>query len=149
MHGIEGKPIPVYGDGQNIRDWLFVADHCEAVCVVLAKGRVGETYNIGGRNEKRNIEIVQTICSILDELRPNDPVVPHDKLITFVQDRPGHDRRYAIDAGKIERELSWQPLERFESGIRKTIEWYLANAEWTRGVVTGRYRRWMALQYSL
>ena len=149
LHGVEGKPIPVYGDGQNIRDWLFVADHCEAVRVVLAEERVGETYNIGGRNKKRNIEIVRTICSILDELRPNNPVVPHDKLITFVQDRPGHDRRYAIDASKIERELSWRPLETVESGIRKTIEWNLANPEWTRGVVTGSYRRWMALQYSL
>ena len=118
----------------------------EAIRLVLAKGGVGETYNIGGRNEKQNIEIVRTICSIFDEY---DPVVPHHKLITFVQDRPGHDRRYAIDASKIERELSWQPLETFESGIRKTIEWYLANAEWTRGVVTGSYRRWMALQYSL
>jgi dTDP-glucose 4,6-dehydratase len=144
-----GKPIPVYGDGQNVRDWLFVADHCEAVRTVLARGKAGETYNIGGRNEKQNLEIVNTICSILDELRPRDPVVPHNKLITFVPDRPGHDRRYAIDARKIERDLGWTPRETFESGICKTVEWYLANEAWIQEVTSSSYRQWMATQYSM
>ncbi len=143
-----GKPIPVYGDGKNVRDWLYVEDHCDAIETVLAQGRLGETYNIGGKNEKQNLEIVHTICSILDELQPNDPVVPHNKLISFVTDRPGHDRRYAIDARKIERELGWKPRETFESGIRKTVEWYLAHDEWTREVTSGNYRQWMATQYS-
>jgi len=143
-----GKPIPVYGDGKNVRDWLYVEDHCDAIQTVLAKGRPGETYNIGGKNEKQNLEIVHTICAILDELQPNDPVVPHSKLISFVTDRPGHDRRYAIDARKIERELGWKPQETFESGIRKTVEWYLAHDEWTREVTSGAYRQWMATQYS-
>jgi dTDP-glucose 4,6-dehydratase len=144
-----GKPIPVYGDGQNVRDWLYVADHCEAVRTVLARGRAGETYNIGGRNEKKNLDIVHTICSILDQLCPNDPIIPHRNLISFVQDRPGHDRRYAIDASKIERELGWRPRETFETGIRKTIEWYLGHDAWTREVTSGSYRQWMATQYSL
>jgi dTDP-glucose 4,6-dehydratase len=144
-----GKPIPVYGDGQNIRDWLFVGDHCDAVRAVLARGKVGETYNVGGRNERRNLEIVNAVCSILDELRPRDPVVPHGKLITFVTDRPGHDRRYAIDARKIERDLGWSPRETFESGIRKTVEWYLANGAWIQEVTSGAYRQWMATQYSM
>jgi dTDP-glucose 4,6-dehydratase len=144
-----GKPIPIYGDGQNVRDWLFVADHCDAVRAVLARGKVGETYNIGGRNEKRNLEIVNAICSILDELRPRDPVVPHARLVTFVADRPGHDRRYAIDARKIERDLDWSPRETFESGIRKTVEWYLANELWIQEVTSGSYRQWMATQYSM
>jgi dTDP-glucose 4,6-dehydratase len=148
LNAMNGKPLPVYGDGMNVRDWLFVADHCEAVRTVLARGTLGDTYNIGGRNEKRNLEIVQTVCAILDELRPADPVVPHDKLISFVKDRPGHDRRYAIDARKIERELHWRPRETFETGIRKTIEWYLANENWVRGVTSGSYRQWMATQYS-
>jgi dTDP-glucose 4,6-dehydratase len=148
LNAIGGKPLPVYGDGQNIRDWLFVADHCEAVRTVLAHGIAGGTYNVGGRNEKRNLEVVQTICAILDELRPGDPVVPHGKLISFVKDRPGHDRRYAMDARKIERELGWKPRETFETGIRKTIEWYLANENWVRDVTSGSYRQWMATQYS-
>ncbi len=143
-----GKPLPVYGDGQNVRDWVFVADHCDAVRTVLAKGRVGETYNIGGRSEKRNIEIVETICAILDQSCPNDPTVPHRKLIAFVKDRPGHDRRYAIDARKLERELGWKPCESFETGIRKTIEWYLQNEEWVKEVTSGGYRKWIATQYS-
>jgi len=149
LHALTGKPIPVYGDGQNVRDWLYVEDHCDAIRTVLARGRAGETYNVGGRNEKPNLEIVHTICSTLDQLRPNDPVVPHRNLITFVTDRPGHDRRYAMDAGKIERELNWRPRETFESGIRKTIEWYLANDAWIREVTSGSYRQWIATQYSM
>jgi dTDP-glucose 4,6-dehydratase len=143
-----GKPLPVYGDGQNVRDWVFVADHCDAVRTVLAKGRVGETYNIGGGSEKRNIEVVETICAILDQSCPGDPAVPHRKLITFVKDRPGHDRRYAIDAGKIERELGWKPRESFETGMRKTIDWYLQNEAWVKEVTSGSYRKWIATQYS-
>jgi dTDP-glucose 4,6-dehydratase len=149
LNAMNGKAIPVYGDGQNVRDWLFVADHCDAIRTVLARGEIGETYNVGGRNEKPNLEIVRTICSILDELRPGDAVVPHNKLITYVQDRPGHDRRYAMDTRKIERELSWQPRETFESGIRKTVEWYLANDAWIREVTSGHYREWIATQYSV
>jgi len=149
LNSMQGKPLPVYGDGKNVRDWLFVSDHCEAVRTVLARGVVGETYNIGGRNEKPNIEIVETICTILDELRPHDPVVPHRNLITFVRDRPGHDRRYAIDARKIERELGWKPRETFETGIRKTVQWYLENEAWVRDVTSGSYRNWIASQYSV
>jgi dTDP-glucose 4,6-dehydratase len=149
LNAMNGKAIPVYGDGQNVRDWLFVADHCDAIRTVLALGRVGETYNVGGRNEKPNLEIVHAICAILDELRPADPVAPHKKLITYVQDRPGHDRRYAMDTRKIERDLGWQPRETFESGIRKTVEWYLANDGWIREVTSGHYREWIATQYSL
>jgi len=149
LNAMNGKAIPVYGDGQNVRDWLYVADHCDAIRTVLARGRVGETYNVGGRNEKPNLEIVHAICSILDELRPADAVVPHSKLITYVQDRPGHDRRYAMDTRKIERELKWQPRETFETGIRKTVEWYLANEGWIREVTSGHYREWIATQYSV
>jgi len=149
LHAIQGKPIPVYGDGQNVRDWLFVEDHCQAIRRVLARGRTGETYNIGGRNEKRNMEVVRTICGILDELRPRDPVVPHEKLITLVPDRPGHDRRYAIDARKLERELGWKPRETFETGMRKTIEWYLGHEAWIAEVTSGSYRQWIATQYSM
>ena len=143
-----GKPLPVYGDGQNVRDWVFVADHCEAVRTVLATGRVGETYNIGGGSEKRNVEVVETICAILDRSCPGDPTVPHRKLISFVKDRPGHDRRYAIDARKIERELGWKPRENFETGMRKTVDWYLQNEEWVKEVTSGGYRKWIATQYS-
>jgi len=149
LHALEGKAIPVYGDGQNVRDWLFVEDHCRAIRAVLARGKPGQTYNIGGRNQKPNMEIVETICSILDELRPKDPVVPHSRLIKLVADRPGHDRRYAIDASKIEQELGWGPQESFASGIRKTIEWYLANPAWVQDVTSGSYRQWIATQYSL
>jgi len=149
LHALQGKLIPVYGDGKNVRDWLYVADHCEGIRTVLARGRVGETYNIGGRNEMRNMEVVQTICGMLDELRPGDAVVPHSKLIAMVQDRPGHDRRYAMDARKIERELGWRPRETFESGIRKTVEWYLANERWIAQVTSGSYRQWMEKQYSM
>ena len=143
-----GKPLPIYGDGQNVRDWLFVEDHCEAIRSVLARGRVGETYNIGGSGEKRNIEIVEIICSILDDLCADDPILPHRNLITFVKDRPGHDRRYAIDPRKVEREIGWKPRETFESGIRKTIQWYLQNEEWVKDVTSGSYRNWIATQYS-
>src|SRR6266436_4390031 len=143
-----GKTLPVYGDGQNVRDWLFVEDHCLAIRSVLAQGRLGETYNIGGWSEKRNIEIVEAICIMLDEFCPDDPCVPHRNLIAFVKDRPGHDRHYAIDARKIERELGWKPRESFESGIRKTIQWYLQNEEWVKDVTSGSYRKWIATQYS-
>ena len=149
LHAIQGKPIPVYGDGKNVRDWLFVGDHCRAVRTVLSHGKTGETYNIGGRNEKFNIDVVKTICAILDDLRPGVPTVPHAKLITYVTDRPGHDRRYAIDASKLERELGWQPKETFETGMRKTIEWYLAHEPWIAEVTSGNYRQWIAKQYSM
>jgi len=148
LNARSGKPLPVYGDGQNVRDWLYVEDHCEAVRMVLARGRAGETYNIGGWNEKRNIEIVETICLILDELCTDDPVVPHRKLVTFVKDRPGHDRRYAMDARKLERELGWKPRETFESGIRKTVAWYLQNELWVKEITGGSYRQWIATHYS-
>ncbi|HXW90561.1 MAG TPA: dTDP-glucose 4,6-dehydratase [Terriglobales bacterium] len=149
LHAVQGKTIPVYGDGQNVRDWLFVEDHCRAIRAVLAGGRPGRTYNIGGRNQKRNLEVVEAICSILDELRPADPVVPHCGLIRLVEDRPGHDRRYAMDTSRIERELGWGPQETFESGIRKTIVWYLANPAWVKEVTSGSYRQWIATQYSM
>ena len=143
-----GKPLPVYGDGQNVRDWLYVADHCEALCRVLARGKPGETYNIGGWNEKKNVEIVETVCALLDQLCPKDPAIPHRNLITFVKDRPGHDRRYAIDAHKIERDLHWRPRETFESGILKTISWYLEHDDWVKEVTSGAYRQWIEKQYS-
>jgi len=149
LHAVGGKPIPVYGDGQNIRDWLFVADHCDAIRLVLARGRVGETYNIGGRNELKNLDVVNTICSVLDELRPQDSAPPRNRLITYVTDRPGHDRRYAMNISKIESELGWRPRETFETGIRKTVQWYLDNPAWIQSVTTGTYRQWMATQYSL
>lgn len=147
LNACNGKSLPVYGDGQNVRDWLFVEDHCEAVRTVLSQGKPGQTYNIGGWNEKRNLEIVETVCATLDQLRPDGPVVPHRKLITYVKDRPGHDRRYAVDARKIERELGWKPKETFESGIRKTIRWYLDNGCWIEEVTSGSYRQWIAKQY--
>ena len=149
LHAVNGKPIPVYGDGQNVRDWLFVADHCEAIRLVLARGKIGGTYNVGGRNQVKNLDVVNTICSTLDELRPRDPVVPHKNLITFVKDRPGHDRRYAMNTAKIESELGWGPRETFESGIRKTVRWYLDNEGWIQNVTSGRYRQWIATQYAL
>ena len=146
VNALAGKPLPVYGDGQQIRDWLYVTDHCSAIRAVLARGRLGETYNIGGWNEKANIDIVRTVCALLDELRP-DAAGSYARLITYVKDRPGHDRRYAIDARKIERELGWRPAETFETGIRKTIEWYLANADWVSRVQSGSYRDWVARNY--
>jgi dTDP-glucose 4,6-dehydratase len=146
VNALAGKPLPVYGDGLNVRDWLYVKDHCSAIRAVLAGGRPGETYNIGGWNEKTNIEIVRTVCALLDELRP-DAAGPHDRLISFVKDRPGHDRRYAIDARKIERELGWRPAETFETGIRKTVQWYLDHADWVARVQSGAYREWLDKQY--
>jgi dTDP-glucose 4,6-dehydratase len=148
LNACAGKPLPVYGDGENVRDWLYVEDHCRAIRAVLSHGRVGETYNIGGRSEQKNLEIVGAICDLLDELRPNDPAVPHKKLVTFVKDRPGHDRRYAMDTRKIERELSWRPLETSTSGIRKTVLWYLEHEDWVRDVTSGSYRQWMAKHYA-
>ncbi|HJY05116.1 MAG TPA: dTDP-glucose 4,6-dehydratase, partial [Bryobacteraceae bacterium] len=145
-NALAGKPLPIYGDGLNVRDWLYVGDHCAGIREVLAKGRVGETYNIGGWNEKTNIAIVQTICTLLDELQP-DSAGPYARLITFVKDRPGHDRRYAIDARKIERELDWRPAETFDTGIRKTVRWYLVHQEWIRQVQDGSYRQWIDRNY--
>jgi dTDP-glucose 4,6-dehydratase len=147
LNSRDGKPLPVYGDGQNVRDWLYVDDHCEAIATVLARGRVGETYNVGGWNEKRNLEIVNMICDIVDEMAP-PAATPRRNLITFIQDRPGHDRRYANDARKIERELDWRPKETFESGIRKTVSWYLENTAWLENVTSGAYRQWIETQYS-
>ena len=147
VNALAGKPLPVYGDGQQVRDWLYVKDHASAIREVLARGRVGETYNVGGWNEKPNIEIVQTICALLDELRP-DPAGSHARLITYVTDRPGHDRRYAIDARKLERELGWRPAETFDTGIRKTVRWYLDHADWVAHVQSGAYRDWVAVNYA-
>jgi dTDP-glucose 4,6-dehydratase len=147
VNALAGKPLPVYGDGMQVRDWLYVKDHCSAIREVLARGRVGETYNIGGWNEKPNIEIVKTICALLDELRP-DAAGSYARLITYVTDRPGHDRRYAIDARKLERELGWKPAETFETGIRKTVQWYLENADWVAQVQSGAYREWVARNYA-
>jgi dTDP-glucose 4,6-dehydratase len=148
LNARQGKSLPVYGDGQNVRDWLYVEDHCRALRTALARGRAGETYCIGGRNEQKNLETVEIICALLDELCPADPVVPHNKLITFVKDRPGHDRRYAMDTRKIERELSWHPAETFESGIGKTVRWYLEHEDWVRDVASGSYRQWVARHYA-
>ncbi|BBP04944.1 dTDP-glucose 4,6-dehydratase [Sulfuriferula plumbiphila] len=147
MNAVAGKPLPIYGDGLNVRDWLYVGDHCSAIRAVLAAGKAGEVYNIGGCNEKTNIDVVRTICAMLDALHPGSPVTPHEKLITHVKDRAGHDRRYAIDAHKIERELGWRPQETFETGIRKTVAWYLANPDWVANIATGEYRHWVEKQY--
>ncbi len=144
---IAGESLPVYGDGLQVRDWLYVGDHCSALRTVLAKGKVGETYNIGGRNEQSNLDTVRTLCQLIDELLPREGG-PRSELITFVTDRPGHDRRYAINADKIERELGWRPSETFSSGLRKTVEWYLANQEWMRDVTTGAYRQWVETNYA-
>jgi dTDP-glucose 4,6-dehydratase len=146
VNALAGRPLPVYGDGQQVRDWLYVTDHCAAIRRVLARGTVGETYNIGGWNEKPNLEIVQGVCALLDEMRP-DARGPYRRLVTHVVDRPGHDRRYAIDARKIERELGWRPAETFESGLRKTVRWYLEHGDWAERVQTGAYREWLAANY--
>jgi len=148
VNALAGKPLPVYGDGQQIRDWLYVTDHCAAIRCVLAKGKPGETYNIGGWNEKANLEIVHTVCALLDELRPQADGKSYREQITFVADRPGHDRRYAIDAHKIESELGWKPAETFETGIRKTVQWYLDNQDWVANVQSGVYRQWVEKNYA-
>jgi len=147
VNALAGKPLPVYGDGMQVRDWLYVKDHCSAIRRVLEAGRLGETYNVGGGNEKPNIEIVKTVCALLDDLQPRADGKPYAEQIAYVTDRPGHDRRYAIDARKLERELSWKPAETFETGIRKTVQWYLANGEWVRNVQSGAYREWVQKQY--
>jgi len=146
VNALAGKPLPVYGDGRQVRDWLYVADHCEAVRLVLERGRPGETYNVGGNSERRNLEVVHALCDALQQARPRDG--GYRALIQFVQDRPGHDRRYAIDARKIERELGWKPAETFDSGIRKTVQWYLAHPDWVASVQTGAYRDWVQTQYA-
>ena len=147
LNALSGKPLPIYGDGQQVRDWLYVQDHCRAITRVLEAGRVGETYNIGGWNEKPNLEVVNTLCAVLDELKPRADGKKYAEQIVYVKDRPGHDRRYAIDARKIESELGWKPEETFETGIRKTVEWYLANQDWVETVTSGAYRQWLEKHY--
>ena len=147
VNALAGKALPVYGDGMQVRDWLYVKDHCSAIRRVLEDGRLGETYNVGGWNEKPNLEIVRTVCALLDELRPRSDGQPYASQISYVKDRPGHDRRYAIDARKIERELGWKPAETFESGIRKTVQWYLDHPDWVANVQSGSYRQWVQAQY--
>lgn len=144
-NALAGKPLPIYGDGQQVRDWLFVGDHCSAIRTVLERGRLGEVYNIGGLNEQANLDIVQAICQLLDELRPGP--APYASLIRFVKDRPGHDRRYAIDATKLERELGWRPAETFATGLAKTVAWYLAHQDWTERITSGQYRNWISKHY--
>jgi dTDP-glucose 4,6-dehydratase len=145
LNACKGKPLPIYGKGDNIRDWLYVDDHARALRLVLERGRVGETYNIGGWNEKTNLEVVHAICAILDELRPQGE--PYASLVTYIQDRPGHDHRYAIDASKIAHELGWKPLETFETGLRKTVQWYLTNTDWVDAVISGEYQNWIQQNY--
>ena len=147
VNALAGKPLPVYGDGMQVRDWLYVKDHCSAIRRVLAQGQLGETYNVGGWNEKPNLDIVHTVCALLDELKPRADGKPYKEQITYVTDRPGHDRRYAIDARKLERELGWKPAETFETGIRKTVQWYLDHPEWVAQVQSGAYREWVQKQY--
>lgn len=147
LHALEGKALPIYGDGQNVRDWLYVEDHCEALRLILARGLPGETYNVGGRSEQSNINVVTTLCRLLDELRP-DSKGSYQRLITFVGDRPGHDRRYAIDCRKIENELGWRSRQQFEGGLRLTVEWYLQNPQWVESVVSGQYRNWLRTNYT-
>jgi dTDP-glucose 4,6-dehydratase len=146
-NALAGKPLPVYGDGQQIRDWLYVGDHCSAIRTVLAHGRIGETYNVGGGNQRSNLSVVETLCALLDELRPDSAFVPHKQLVRYVQDRPGHDRRYAIDARKIESELGWHAAESFETGLRKTVQWYLDNPAWLEDVTSGAYQQWVKKNY--
>ncbi|MBV8885382.1 MAG: dTDP-glucose 4,6-dehydratase [Chroococcidiopsidaceae cyanobacterium CP_BM_RX_35] len=145
LNALDGKSLPIYGNGQNVRDWLYVTDHCEAIYLVLNKGQSGETYNIGGLNEQTNLTVVEKICEILDELAPTE--MPHSQLITFVKDRPGHDLRYAIDCSKINRELGWQPQENFESGLLKTVKWYISNSAWVEQVRSGAYQNWLKQNY--
>ena len=148
LNALNGKPLPIYGDGQQIRDWLYVKDHCSAIRRVLEAGQLGETYNVGGWNEKANLDVVNTLCTILDELQPRADGQSYKTQITFVQDRPGHDRRYAIDARKLEKELGWKPQETFDTGIRKTVQWYLDNQEWVSHVTSGEYRAWVETHYA-
>jgi dTDP-glucose 4,6-dehydratase len=148
LNALAGKPLPIYGDGQQVRDWLFVKDHCSAIRRVLEAGQFGETYNVGGWNEKANLEVVQTLCQILDELKPRTDGESYATQITFVKDRPGHDRRYAVDATKLEKELGWKPAETFETGIRKTVMWYLEHQDWVSHVLSGEYQGWLEKQYS-
>ena len=148
LNALNGKSLPIYGDGQQIRDWLYVKDHCSAICEILSRGKIGDTYNVGGWNEKTNLDVVKTLCGILDELRPKADGSKYENQITYVKDRPGHDRRYAIDASKLERELDWKPKETFEIGLRKTVLWYLENETWVNDVVSGEYQRWVQKQYS-
>ena len=147
-NALAGKALPVYGDGMQVRDWLYVGDHCAAIRVVLEKGVIGETYNVGGRNEQANLDTVKLLCSLLDELRPTSPYAPHENLVSFVTDRPGHDRRYAINATKIEQQLGWKPAETFATGLRRTVEWYLANQDWVQQVTSGAYRQWIDQNYA-
>jgi dTDP-glucose 4,6-dehydratase len=147
-NALGGKPLPIYGDGQQIRDWLYVKDHCSAIRRVLEAGKVGEVYNVGGWNEKANLDVVHTLCAILDELSPRADGKPYKEQVTYVKDRPGHDRRYAIDASKIERELGWKPAETFETGIKKTVQWYLDNQSWVENVTSGAYQNWVGKQYN-
>jgi len=147
LNALEGKSLPVYGDGQNVRDWLFVDDHCSAIRTVLERGTLGETYNVGGNSERNNLHVVETICDLLDEMRSDGAIGPRRKLIKFVTDRPGHDRRYAIDARKIARDLGWQPSVKFEQGLRNTVEWYLNHAEWVENVRSGSYLNWIKQNY--
>ena len=147
-HALTGKPLPVYGDGAQVRDWLFVRDHCSAIHAVLKGGRPGETYNVGGGNQRTNLEVVNTLCALLDELVPTSQFKPHNQLIRYVTDRPGHDRRYAIDARKLESELGWHAQESFETGLRKTVQWYLANPQWVENVTSGAYKNWIEQNYS-
>ena len=147
LNAAQGRPLPLYGDGRNVRDWLYVGDHCEATRRVLHKGRPGETYDIGGNSEKTNLEVVNAICTILDDIRPNALITHHSSLITHVRDRPGHDRRYAMNAGKIFAELQWEPRRTFENGLRETVEWYLDHADWVASVASGAYRDWIDLNY--
>jgi len=147
-NALQGKPLPVYGDGQQVRDWLYVADHCGALRTVLERGRVGETYNVGGGNQRSNLEVVNTLCALLDELVPESKFRPHLQLVQYVTDRPGHDRRYAIDARKLEGELGWKAEQSFETGMRKTVEWYLANSAWVEGVTSGAYQQWVTENYA-
>ena len=148
LNALKGKPLSIYGDGQQVRDWLYVKDHCSAICEILKQGQIGETYNVGGQNEKTNLEVVETLCAILDELKPKSNGKSYSDQITFVKDRPGHDKRYAIDASKLERELGWKPLETFETGLRKTVLWYLEHETWMNHVVSGEYQAWVQKQYS-
>jgi dTDP-glucose 4,6-dehydratase len=147
-NALQGKALPVYGDGQQVRDWLYVVDHCQALRTVLERGRVGETYNVGGGNQRSNLEVVTTVCALLDELVPESKFKPHFQLVKYVTDRPGHDRRYAIDARKLEGELGWRAQESFETGLRKTVEWYLANAVWVEDVTSGTYQQWLTQNYA-